>query len=96
VFDFKADAYSSLSTEKPYSLDIREFKEKGKELVTAIEQAVKDTQSAVVRAYPDNLIMTQAQYNNLTGRNVLWSTPVEGQEFYLYRTKYNIMEVEVK
>lgn len=88
--------FDHLSTEKPYSLNITDFKEKGKELATAVENAVKDTQSVIVRSYPNKLIMTLNQYNDLTGKPGLLREEYEGQEFFLYRTPYNIMEVEIE
>lgn len=87
----------NLSTEKPYSLDITDFKETGIKLKQAINKAVKDTQSAIVRAYPNKIIMTQAQYDNLRTRPEVYSMgQFDGQDYYLYRTPSNIMEIEVK
>lgn len=90
------DIFSSLHTEKPYALDITPFKEKGEALKKTIDLAVKDTQSVIVRSYPNKLIMTLNQYNDLTGKPGLLREEYEGQEFFLYRTPYNIMEVEIE
>src|SRR3990167_2286868 len=80
---------------KPPALDISDWKQRGAELKQAIIDAVEDTQRVVVRSYPDRIIMTTKQYNMLRPE---MSEPIEyaGQEFYLYRTKYNVMEVEIK
>jgi 2-oxo-4-hydroxy-4-carboxy--5-ureidoimidazoline (OHCU) decarboxylase len=99
-FDFSKledGAFSALHTEKAYALDIRDYKQKtGDTLAKAIEQAVKDTQSVVVRAYPDRLVLTQKQYNLLARKPEMHTIEAEGQDYYLYRTKYNIMELEIK
>lgn len=95
--------FPGLSTEKPYDLDIRSFKVKGKtkeERATAlakeIEEAVKDTQRVIIRALPDKIIMSRTQYNLLSGQSELTTQEYDGQEFYLYRTKRNIMEVIIE
>lgn len=92
--------FDHLSTEKPYPLDITDFKETGVELNKAITQAVKDTQRVLVHALPDRLQMTQTQYNILSGNPEMQPMVNEfgenTQEFYLYQTPMNVMEVEVK
>lgn len=85
----------SHSTEKAYSLDITGLKQRGVELSKAVQEAVRSTQMVIVRAYPNKIVMTRKQYNDLTKRPELLSNNYAGQEFYLYRTKYNIMEVEI-
>lgn len=76
------------------TLDITSWKQKGSELATAIEQAVKDTQSTLVQPYPDELKLTQAQYN-LLKPGLLNQGHYNNQEFYLYQTKYNVMELKI-
>lgn len=92
--------FDSLNTEKAYSLDIRDFKETGEKLKEAINNAVKDTQRVIVRAMPDKLIMTPKQYDDLSTRPEFIKQQDSildvGQEFWLYRTPYNIMEVVVE
>lgn len=91
----EAGAYSSLSPDKPYSLDATNFKEKGIKLRDAINRAVKGTQSIVHRAYPDKLIITSDQYKILTRRPEMVGQQYEGQQYFMYRSPYNLMEVEV-
>lgn len=92
--------FDHLSTEKPPTIDIRDWKEKGEELKTAITNAVKETQSVIIRALPDKLIMTEDQYNDLSGApEMLPMHDANGkstQQFFLYRTEHNVMEIEVK
>lgn len=76
-------------------LDIRDWKEKGNELKKAITQAVKDTQRVLITTLPDRIIMSKKQYKDLTGSPELMQT-ANGQEHSLYRTLYNVMEVQVK
>lgn len=95
----------SLSTEKPYPLDIRSFKETGDDLRQAIVDAVKATQATIIRALPDRLRMTIKQYNDLAGtpemQQVYDQTGEKLQGFFLYKTvdkkgkTLNVMEVEV-
>lgn len=75
-------------------LDITDFKEKGTALKKAIVEAVKGTQSVVIRELPNQIVMTQKQYDELKpGFNV---QEFSGQEYYMYQTPYNVMEIEVK
>lgn len=80
------------------SLDITSWKERGQELSKAIELAVKDTQRVIVRPYPDRIIMSRKQYDILSKKGELQNMDpsLKTQEFWLYRTRYNIMEVEIK
>jgi len=100
-------AYTSLYTEKAYPLDITDWHEKGQELSKAIELAVKDTQRVVVRALPDRLIMTPAQYSDLSKNpDMLQAYNESGttdgmQSYFLYRVVDKgriicLMEVEIK
>jgi hypothetical protein len=96
-------AYSSLHTDKGYPLDIRDIKpksrvkeEKADALRKEIEQAVADTQRALTHAYPNTLVMSQAQYDLLAGNPEFMQIGDVGQGFWLYRTKYNVMEIEVR
>ncbi len=87
--------FDNLALEKPSVLDITSYGEKtAKELSKAIENAVKDTQAVIVRALPYKIVMKQDQYKLLAGK--LLKQEYEGQEFYLYRTKQNVMEIEIK
>lgn len=77
------------------TLDITGFKEKGKQLHDAIVAAVKDTQRIIITDLPDEILMTQTQFDNLQKtRGMMESTYIE--DFYLYNTDLNIMEVRVK
>jgi hypothetical protein len=90
-------AYSSLFPEKAYDLDIRDEKAKTKEqLFNYIEDAVKGTQSFFVHAYPNRLVMTSKQYDLLDGSPQFMNIGEVGQTYWLYRTKYNVMEILVK
>ena len=83
-----------LHTEKPSTLDITSFKEKGEELKTAINNAVKDTQRVIIRALPDKILMTSTQYEDLSPSFI--ASGYGDRPFQLYRTPLNIMEIEVK
>lgn len=89
-----------LSTEKSYPLDITSWGEKGEKLRKAIEDAFKDTQRVIVRSYPDTLVMTKKQYDELKPKFVTWEDmglPDMGQEFFLWKTKDGyVMQIEVK
>jgi predicted RNA-binding protein len=78
----------------PNVLDITNAKVKGEELKKEIEYAVKQTQSVVIRELPNQILMTQEQYDDL--KPGFSMQEFAGQEYYLYRTKLNIMEIEVK
>lgn len=89
--------FPNLSTERAYPLDATGFTEKSAaELTKAISDAVKGTQSTIIRALPDRLILTAKQYSLLTGTPEMMMFEDYDQEYFLYRTKYNVMEVEVK
>lgn len=81
-------------------LDIRDFKEKGDDLRKVILDAVEDTQRVLVRPYPDRLVLTKDQYNELArtdGMSKMYD-PIQsiGQEFFMYQTKHNVMEIEIR
>lgn len=85
--------------DKPPTLDITGWKQRGVSLRKAIIETVKDTQSVIVRSYPDKIIMTQAQYKMLSGTpDVIPGShdPSFEQEFYLYHTPHNLMEIIIK
>lgn len=75
-------------------LDITDFKEKGIELMTAIENAVGDTQRVIITPLPDELLMTQDQFDELMRLSGLHE--MEGTEDRMFITKFNVMEVRVK
>jgi hypothetical protein len=75
------------------TLDIRQFKQTGKQLMTEIEEAVADSQRVIIQQLYDELLMTQAQFNNLQATGGTFESYVP--DFYLYRTKHNVMEVRV-
>ena len=81
-------------------LDIRDFKEKGDDLRKVILDAVEDTQRVLVRPYPDRLVITKAQYDDLAGRPEMshMYDPYSSinQEFFMYQTKHNVMEIEIR
>lgn len=90
-------AYSSIWPERAYDLDIRDEKAKTKEqLRDYIEDAVRGTQSGLVHAYPSRLVLTGKQYDLLDGSPQFMNIGEVGQTFWLYRTKYNVMDVVVK
>lgn len=74
------------------TLDIRDFKQHGLELSEAILQAVKDTQSVIIRELPNVLKMTTQQFEMLKSSPEMMSTNAKE---YLWRTPMNIMEIEV-
>lgn len=77
------------------TLDITPLKEKGLALHKAIEQAVKDqTSGTLYIPLPSEILMTQAQYDNLIKLANMHDMYASNQQ--LYKTKYNVMEVKVK
>ena len=76
---------------KPTELDVRSLKQKGQELAVAIENEVKATQSAIMRALPDRLRVTKTQAKQLL--KLAGHIETEYSKAKLYRTKYNVMEV---
>jgi hypothetical protein len=90
------DPFAHLSTEKAWTLDITDWPQTGQNLTKEIHQAVKDSQRVIIRAYPDKIKMTIKQYRDLAGQKDLLHQEWDGQEYFLYRTPHNIMEIEVK
>lgn len=76
------------------TLDITDFKEQGVELAKAIENAVKDTQRVVIRELPNELLMTQAQFDDLQKVTGTFESYIP--DYYMFKTKLNVMEVRVK
>ena len=74
-------------------LDITTFKEKGAELHTAIENAVKSTQQFVVQPLPDWLLMKQSQFKDLARLHNMGD--MFDSEERMYITKHNIMQIEI-
>lgn len=71
------------------TLDIRDFKETN---LTAITNAVKDTQRYIIHELPNQIIMTKKQYQ------VLQHDPdmLHNEKDHLYITPLNVMEVVVQ
>lgn len=77
------------------TLDITDFKQDNYEyLRTAIVQAVKDTQSVIIRELPNEILMTKKQFK------ILQLDPDLQQLYkskdFLYHTPYNVMELRIK
>lgn len=76
------------------SLDITDLKQKTyEELGKAIIQAVKDTQSVVIRELPNELHMTRKQFKIMQKDPEMWN--VANTQDFLYHTPLNVMEVRV-
>ena len=75
-------------------LDITLFRETGKELSDAIELAVSDTQRVLIQELPSEILMTQAQFRELSDLAKL--PKMYDSKDRLYQTSKNVMEVKVK
>lgn len=76
------------------TLDITSFREKNKQkLMEEIEGAVNDTQRVIIRPYPSIIQMTKRQYKILQHDPSMMHAHQSNE--HLYRTKYNVMEVEI-
>ena len=75
-------------------LDIRDWKQKGAELVKEINEAVADTQKIIIRPLPHTLVMTGAQYDMLQDDPEMrgW----HGSQQRVYVTPLNAMDVVIK
>lgn len=77
------------------TLDITSWKQKDQDLVTAINKAVKPlATSKLLVPIPDELLMTQSQYDQLMALNRLDNMFYDEQVMFV--TPYNAMEVRVK
>lgn len=75
-----------------YTLNISEFKYRDKQdLMEQITGAVKYTQSAIIRPYPNTLTMNRSQFRLLSKDPDM----LVSEKDRLFRTKYNLMEVIV-
>lgn len=75
------------------TIDVTDWKYKDMvDLHEQIYQAVKSTQSVLVRELPHTLKMSLKQYNLLNGRN--WNARFEFDN-RLFRTRMNVMDVLV-
>lgn len=74
-------------------LDITDFREHGKELVTAIENAVYETQRYIMRPLPDWIHMKKSQFEELAKIHGLPDMYDSDERMYI--TKHNIMQIEV-
>lgn len=78
-----------------YDLDIRDFKQKeALELKKEIIQAVKDTQSVIIRALPNRIVMSKDQYDLLQHDPMLQK--MYESDHLVYLTPLNAMEVVVQ
>lgn len=75
-------------------LDITDLKETGVELMQAIHDAVKDTQSVIITTLPNVLIMTSAQFESLDPYGEIVSTYRSKDRVYI--TPLNAMDVVIK
>lgn len=76
------------------TLDITEFREKGRELFEAIEKAVGDTQRVLIQDLPNEILMTNTQFDDLNSLSGF--TQMYKSKDRLFQTRYNVMEVRVK
>lgn len=72
------------------TIDITDRREHGADLMRHIREAVKDTQLFLIRPYPDKLLMTMEQFDELK--------PDDGADpnGMLFTTPDCVMEVKVK
>lgn len=77
-------------------LDVTLYKQKGVELAKEIEQAVRATQSLIIRPLPSQLVVTLDQYKDLMVISGLIHLIGDDDTGRLYKTKYNVMEVYIK
>lgn len=76
------------------TLDIRDFKETGAELVTAISNAVAGTQRVIIQRLPDKIVMTRVQYEQLEHDPDMQA--FDGRTERIFLTPHNAMDVIVK
>lgn len=73
------------------TLDIRKVKKHGRDLHDEIKHMVKDTQNLIIQPYPNKLVMTPEQYEELKP---------PGEEYqddtFIFHTPYNAMDVIVE
>lgn len=77
----------------PNILDVTPLKQTGLDLHKAIVKAVKDYSTSGY--LPDRIKMTPKQFEVLSGYGHMMGTQDISKE-HLYRTHYNVMEVDVK
>jgi hypothetical protein len=76
------------------TIDIRDWKQQHADLKTEIVNAVKSTQSVVVRPLPDKLVMTPIQYDMLQQDPEMQGMYESNQHVYV--TSENAMEVIIQ
>ena len=79
---------------EPKTLDITDWKLTGKELGKQIEEACNPEHNLVQQQSYDELLLTQAQFNDLQATMGRFESYIEG--YYVYITRHNAMEVRVK
>lgn len=93
-------AYVALNAYKGTPLDMRHSKHLGAKLAKEINEAVRGFSSGIYTPLPDKLILTPLQYSSLDNEPELLSYYDQTGELlqgsFLYRTKHNIMDVEVQ
>lgn len=77
------------------TLDITPLKQSGLDLHKAIVKGVKDHGNSISGYLPDRIKMTPKQFEILSGYGHMMGTQDISKE-HLYRTHYNVMEVDVK
>lgn len=88
-----------------HTLDVSDYEELGKHLAKKIEQAVLDTQIYIVRDLPNELRLTNDQFESLmkAQNQTSYMTAVDGlpslvgkvEKAYIFYTPFNAMDVVV-
>lgn len=85
---------------QPKVLDITHLKLKGAALTQEIENMVGATQKLIIQPLPNELLMTQAQFEDLikrTGKDFTEDEESNPQpKEQIYRTKHNCMDIRVR
>jgi len=76
------------------TIDIRDWKQTGDELKREIDEAVKSTQSVVIRPLPNKLVMTGPQYDMLQADPEMRGFWTSQERVYI--TPYNAMDVVIQ
>lgn len=76
------------------TLDITDFKKHGMELAEEINSAVWSTQRLIIQPLPDEIVMTQSQFNELSKLSGM--DEMYGTEGHIWYTRHNVMEVVVR
>lgn len=98
----------NMDGENMNQLDVSDFKQTGEALVKAIADHVQATQLVLIRELPNELVITQAQFDNLmtlkNGTSYMSAVDIPShikslgrvKKAYMYFTPFNAMDVKIK